>query len=151
MGELGRSGAVPLAQLSPPWPPGPQCYTCQSLHKGESCEQVPELRAPQGVQAIVSSWTLVRSHPGVAGRASPKPVRGPIPAVSRPVSPLSPSQSQVPDHLLGSVCRHMSSHQQDGGRIPDDHILLPVQPVQHPTPGKIPGRGQVAPGGALRL
>ncbi|KAG5204717.1 hypothetical protein JEQ12_019162 [Ovis aries] len=35
---------------------GPQCYTCQSLHKGESCEQVQSCVLPRTCKAIVSSW-----------------------------------------------------------------------------------------------
>ncbi|XP_073086320.1 glycosylphosphatidylinositol-anchored high density lipoprotein-binding protein 1 isoform X1 [Manis javanica] len=38
-----------------------------------------------------------------------------------------------PDHLLSMVCRHMSTHHQDGRGDPDDRDLLPVHPVQHPT------------------
>uniref|UniRef100_A0A8B9WP85 Uncharacterized protein n=1 Tax=Bos mutus grunniens TaxID=30521 RepID=A0A8B9WP85_BOSMU len=127
---------------------GPQCYTCQSLHKGESCEQVQSCVLPGTCKAIVSSWNTGEGPPGGGGTASPTPVRGPIPAVSHPTGPaLSPHRVRSPDHLLGMVCRHMSSHQQDGGRISDDHILLPVQPVQHPTLARPPGEGGRRPPG----
>lgn len=35
---------------------GPQCYTCQSLHRGESCKQVQSCVLPRTCKAIVSSW-----------------------------------------------------------------------------------------------
>ncbi|KAB0371751.1 hypothetical protein FD755_016689 [Muntiacus reevesi] len=35
---------------------GPQCYACQSLHKGESCRQVQSCVLPRTCKAIVSSW-----------------------------------------------------------------------------------------------
>lgn len=67
----GCSGPVPLTQLSPPGPPGPQCYACQSLHKGESCRQVQSCVLPKTCKAIVSSWNAGEGPPGVAGRRHP--------------------------------------------------------------------------------
>ena len=139
---------MPLAQLSPPGPPGPQCYTCQSLHRGESCKQVQSCVLPRTCKAIVSSWNTGEGPPGRGRDGVTHACEGPHPCrVPSHMTRCLPHRVRSPDHLLGMVCRHMSSHQQNGGRISDDHILLPVQSVQHPTLARPPGEGVRRPPG----
>ena len=107
----------------------------------------PQAFPPPASYPEACSAARARPASPASAAATPSPPNLPEPAEPSHVTRCLPHRVRSPDHLLGMVCRHMSSHQQNGGRISDDHILLPVQSVQHPTLARPPGEGVRRPPG----
>ncbi|XDB57292.1 hypothetical protein AB1E18_010737 [Capra hircus] len=124
---------------------GPQCYTCQSLHKGESCEQVQSCVLPRTCKAIVSSWNAGGHRPVDSGARAPEPeVASSWMAAKTQLDPQAKSslrcQWTVTARALSQGSALKASPRKEKPEAPGGCVVSPSFPSGPAAPLRLPGR-----------